>query len=62
MGRTTSASLWNLTITSMFTCHCEVAPAQPVVGGTKMEQVSRQRGENILKVGTAYAKALRFES
>lgn len=46
----------------MFTCHCEVAPAQPVVGGTETEQVSRQRGENILKAGTACAKALRFES
>lgn len=61
-GRTESASLWNLTIMSMSTCHCEVAPAQPVVGGTEMEQVSRQRGENLLQAGTACAKALRFES
>lgn len=61
-GRTESASLWDLTVMSMFTCHCEVAPAQPVVGGTETEQVSRQRGENILKAGTACAMALRFES
>lgn len=60
VGRTESASLWNLTI--MFTCHCEVTPAQLVVGGTETEQVSRQGGENILKAGTACAKALRFES
>lgn len=62
VGRTESAPLWSLTVMSMFTCHCEVAPAQPVVGGTETAQVSRQRGENILKAGTACAKALRFES
>lgn len=61
-GRTESAPLWSLTVMSMFTCHCEVAPAQPVGGGTETEQVSRQRGENILEAGTACAKALRFES
>lgn len=38
-GRTESAPLWSLTVMSMFTCHCEVAPAQPVGGGTETEQV-----------------------
>lgn len=39
VGRTESAPLWSLTVMSMFTCHCEVAPAQPVGGGTETEQV-----------------------